>query len=322
MALGLGDPDPVTATTRRILAAVPRPLHRLVPTTVRADLRRRTGLTVAGDLDHVPSAPAPARGEHVGPPDFGVLGAADAGGRWWLALIADHPEVSPVPATAEAASYFAPYATEHFGPDDVARFHAQFPRRPGHLRGFWSPDSLAHPWVPPLLAVAAPDVRCIVVLRDPVERLLAGLARTSGTRSDHPGSELADAVDRGMYAGQLRRLRCHLPRGQVFVVQYERCLRDPLGGPGRDLRLPGRGPGLPGPESGPAEGGRIPDGRADGSRDTRASAWDVRVGPGRPGRARAHPRPVPVVVRRAGAVTSVYGDAGPAGASGTRPSGR
>jgi hypothetical protein len=219
----------VTGATRRALDLVPGRLTRRLPSGVRADLRHRTGLTVPGDLAFAPVPPAPAAGERCGPPDFAVLGAADAGCDWWLSLVADHPDVAPGHRSAEAAQFFAPYCTEPFGPDEIAAFCAWFPRRPGRIVGYWSPDALAYAWVVPLLALAAPGARMVVLVRDPVDRLLDGLARTADRRPEHPGSWLSDAVDRGFYADQLDRLHQVYPPDRVLVLQYERCVADPVG---------------------------------------------------------------------------------------------
>jgi hypothetical protein len=140
--------------------------------------------------------------------------------------VTDHPDVVPGRPSADAAHFFAPYATEPFGPSDVSAFHAWFPRRPGRRAGYWSPDALAHPWVSPLLARAAPRARLLVVVRDPVERLLDCLDRTADDHRWHPGTYLSDAVDRGFYAVQLARLLEAYPPGQVRVLQYERCVAD------------------------------------------------------------------------------------------------
>jgi hypothetical protein len=158
-----------------------------------------------------------------------VLGAVDAGCEWWLSLVADHPEVAPNQRPGEAAQFFAPFCTEPFGPAETAAFHAWFPRRPGRIIGYLAPDALAYPWMPPLLALAAPGARIVILVRDPVERLLAGLDRTSDLGSEHPGSYLSDVVDRGFYATQLAWLFEAYPSEKVLVVQYERCLVDPVG---------------------------------------------------------------------------------------------
>jgi hypothetical protein len=219
--------DVVTGAGRRVLDLVPDRVQRLLPTEVRADLRHRTRLGAPGDLGFHPIPPAPAAGERTGPPDFAVLGAADAGAGWWMSLVADHPDVTPGHRSTDAANFFAPYCIEQFGPADEAAFHAWFPRRHGRIIGYRCPDGLAHPWIPRLLAMAAPRAKVLVVVRDPVERLLDGLDRTVARRPPHPGSYLSDAVERGFYADQLSRVLEFYPADQVSVLQYEQCVADP-----------------------------------------------------------------------------------------------
>ena len=217
----------MTAPPRRAFGVVPASAERLLPVELRAGFRARFGLQRAGDLGFVPEPPVPAAGERTGPPDFVVLGESGAGAEWWMACIADHPAVAPHRTVVEASDFFAPFGTARFGPGDVARFHALFPRRPGRVIGHWSPDGLVHPWVPPLLAEAAPRAHLLVLVRDPVERLRARLDATADIRAPHPGSYVADAVDRGFVAGQLGQLLRWFPKAQVRVVQYEQCRADP-----------------------------------------------------------------------------------------------
>jgi hypothetical protein len=233
----------MTPLLRRVLDLVPARLHRLIPSDVRADLRHRTGLTAPGDLAFRPVPPVPAPGEHTGPPDFAVLGASDAGSRWWLSMVTDHPEVTPGHRSVAAAHFFAPYCTEPFGAAEVSAFEAWFPRRPGRIIGYWSPDGTAHPWVPPLLALAAPRAQVLVLVRDPVQRLVDVLGGRIDDRPSHPGSFLSDAVERGFYAAQLRQLLECYPADQVRVLQYERCVADPVGSLARTFEFLGVDPG-------------------------------------------------------------------------------
>jgi hypothetical protein len=218
---------------RRVARKVPSAAQRLIPVELRADARRWLGQWEPGDIDYQPEPPHPATGERIGPPDFVCLGGSDAGGEWWMACIADHPMVAPNRTLSEAAHVFAPYCAAPFGPEEIARFHALFPRRSGRIIGHWSPDGLSYPWVAPLLAQAAPRAQVLVLVRDPVERLRAGLDRTEFTPASHIGSVLADVVDRGFYAEQLNRLLRLYPRDQVRVLQYERCVADTAGALGQ-----------------------------------------------------------------------------------------
>jgi hypothetical protein len=212
---------------RRLVRSVPPSAYRHLPVELRAPARRLLGTWEPGDVGYEPVPPRPATGEEAGPPDFVLVGGEDAGAGWWMDRIADHPDVVPHRTLATGARFFARFGTEAFGPDDVARFGALFPRRPGRVTGHWSPDALSYPWVAPLLAEAAPDARILVLVRDPVDQLRAALERTAEDRAPHVGSNLADAVDRGFVADQLVALRAWFPTSQILVQQYERCRIDP-----------------------------------------------------------------------------------------------
>jgi hypothetical protein len=85
-------------------------------------------------------------------------------------------------------------------------------------------------WTPRLLRRAAPEARLLVLLRDPVERFRSGrtLAENRFTVGSTARAAANAAFNRGLYADQLLRLWEAFPREQVLVLQYERCVADPI----------------------------------------------------------------------------------------------
>jgi hypothetical protein len=78
------------------------------------------------------------------------------------------------------------------------------------------------------------------MFRDPIERFRSGvphrLSRTPDARTE---AATADAIERGRYATQLRRLlACHAP-SKLLILQYEKCVADPAGQYRRTLRFLG-----------------------------------------------------------------------------------
>ncbi len=209
------------------LHRLPPRLHRLVPPDQRADLRHRLGRyrpwESGADLMPPPRGP----GEEPGPPDFVGVGVMMAASDWWLGLVNDHPGVAWRPDVPGARHYLSHFLTTDLGPAEVDRYHGWFPRRPGAITGEWTPSYSALPWVAPLLARAAPDARLLMMVRDPVDRLRLGLASTADRRVPQVGDHTADAVARGFYGAQLRRLLEYFPTDRVLVLQYERCVADP-----------------------------------------------------------------------------------------------
>lgn len=112
----------------------------------------------------------------------------------------------------------------------VREYHALFPRRPGELAGEWTPRYLRDVWTPRLIQRAAPDARLLVMLRDPVERYRSGVAFQTARAPERPPERIAaDAIERSRYGTQVRRLFDLFDPAQVLVLQYERCVLDPLG---------------------------------------------------------------------------------------------
>jgi hypothetical protein len=211
------------------LHRLPPRLHELLPPEQRADLRHRLGRFRPWEDGYDLAPPTLGPVETVGPPDFVGVGTLLGGARWWYRLIAEHPCVSTRDDIGMERHFLSHFCTDPFGDDEIERYHGWFPRRAGSIAGEWTPGYMAQPWVAPLLARAAPAARLLVMVRDPVERLRLGLARPSDDRTSQIGSHIADAVDRGFYARQLRRLLEFFPIEQVHVLQYEGCIADPMG---------------------------------------------------------------------------------------------
>ncbi|MGE5281966.1 MAG: sulfotransferase family protein [Chloroflexota bacterium] len=190
----------------------------------------------------------PSRSEPAGPPgppDFVGVGAQRAGTSWWFSLLLQHPGVDYGVERKKELHYFDRFADREFGAEDVARYHALFPRSGDLLRGEWTPRYMFDFWTPRLLARAAPEARILVMLRDPVERFSSGIAHEEALHGSQPWQRklfAGSALARSRYAEQLDRLGDHFPRSQILVLQYERCLADPLAFYGKTLEFLGLAP--------------------------------------------------------------------------------
>ena len=140
--------------------------------------------------------------------------------------------------------YFDRFSDGRVPADFAARYHRFFPRPEGAITGEWTPRYMFDPWTMRLLHEAAPDARILAILRDPVERFRSGsemrrnLLAGRGRRLD----EIGAAVARGAYSDQLRRVFEVYGREQVLVLQYERCVAEPLPQMERTLRFLGLDP--------------------------------------------------------------------------------
>jgi len=177
-----------------------------------------------------PPPPACPPGWQTGPPDFIGVGVQRCGTTRWLDLISSHPEV--VRSTrAKELHYFDRFYDGGCTSAELTRYHDYFPRSEGYKTGEWTPLYATAPWIPPLLAAAAPDARLLVLLRDPVERYLSGLQLNIAvtSRRGAPLSRYAqlEQLVRGFYHAQLTGLLRHFDRSRILILQYERCMREP-----------------------------------------------------------------------------------------------
>jgi hypothetical protein len=176
-------------------------------------------------FDFTPPPPPP--GESAAAPDFVGIGVQKAGTSWWYSLIVAHPDVTDHPEIHKERHFLSRFGSEPFKDSDVEGYHGWFPRMPGTLAGEWTPDYLWFPWVPALMGRVAPDVRVLVVLRDPVERFRSGISHQLRNGAKRTGSSVTEAVDRGFYDRQLAAWETYADAGRLLVLQYEQCVSAP-----------------------------------------------------------------------------------------------
>jgi hypothetical protein len=179
----------------------------------------------------------------TGPPDFIGVGTQRSGTTWWFATLLQHPAIRPARNLKKELHFFDRFCWKEMRDADVARYHKRFPRRPGQLTGEWTPRYMHNFWTPRLIRRAAPDAKLLVMFRDPIERFRSGVPKEvvvdRGRRID---LIVADAIERGRYASQLERLRAGHETAEILILQYEKCVADPVGQYQRTLRFLGADP--------------------------------------------------------------------------------
>ena len=147
------------------------------------------------------------------PPDFLILGAQKAGTTSLLDWLGAHPRIAP-PDRKEVHWF-----TNHWG-RPAAWYRSHFPRRPaGVLSAEATPYYLFHPAVPERVARALPDVRCIVLLRDPAARTISHHNHERALGFEDLELEAALAAERRRLAGAHERLAAD-PRARSFAHQH------------------------------------------------------------------------------------------------------
>lgn len=176
-------------------------------------------------------------------PDLLVIGAMRAGTTALRGLLDAHPEIGMAPATDPARVPVGP---------DLGWTVDRFPDAP--VRGEAAPGCTdpARPEVAGWIAAAAPDVRLVMLVRDPLERALSHWRHQvrAGTEERPAPRALVDPrspyVARSRYHEVLAPYRESVDEAQLLVVVLERLRADPAREVDRVLRHvgvdPSRGP--------------------------------------------------------------------------------
>jgi hypothetical protein len=202
-----------------------------------ASIRQRR--RVFETLPDYPECPA---GWTTGAPDFIIFGAQKSGTTWWFRLLEQHPAIVQPKNQRPELHFFDRLWAEWPDAAAIARYHRYFPRPAGKTVGEKTPEYLSCPWAPPMVHLAAPDAKAIVLLRDPVERYVSGMSHMDrGGLIDDSGEDgvvrvlgdrqrvVTDAISRGLYASQIEWLLEAYPVERLLVMSYEACAGDAAG---------------------------------------------------------------------------------------------
>jgi hypothetical protein len=176
---------------------------------------------------------------------FVVIGAQKAGTTALFDHLSDDPRLNL--STVKETHFFDDETVDWSRPDYGA-YHAYFDLTRSGPMGeatpiyvFW-PDSLER------LKAYNPDVRLILMLRDPVKRAFShwqmeyargvetlpfaqaireGRGRLDGKAPNHPDRRVFTYVERGFYGAQLEHLLNLFPREQLLVLRADDLRRDP-----------------------------------------------------------------------------------------------
>lgn len=169
-------------------------------------------------------------------PDFLIVGAQRSGTTSMFKTLIQHPSVAR-PYLRKGVHYFdlrhdrgMRWYRGHF-PIAVTSRARRLGRRP--VTGESSPYYMFHPLAPRRIAAALPDVRLIVLLRDPVERAYSGHSHEIGRGYETEDFVRALELEPGRLAGQKEKMladpsynspdwqhHAHATRGQ-YIEQLE-----------------------------------------------------------------------------------------------------
>ena len=191
--------------------------------------------------------------------DFIIAGTQKGGTTALFRYLRAHPRIQ-MPRVKEVHFFDR---DEHFreGNPDYGRLHAHFDFAiPGITRGEATPVYMYWQDSPARIWAYNPDIRLVVVLRNPIERARSqwqmetergreSVSFSEAIRGEQERCRQAlpaqhrvfSYVDRGFYCEQLRRLWRFFPRDHVLVLRHEDLVDDPRGVVARTCAFIGAG---------------------------------------------------------------------------------
>lgn len=167
-------------------------------------------------------------------PGFIGVGAPKSGTSWWYSLLLQHPRVAQNRLACKELAYFY-----HFGFNGPSQEQAETYRRAfdcprGKISGEWSPSYLFFPCALEFLADTVPGARILILLRNPIDRLLSHVNQFQQTHVRRFEAEdiqrivekywgLPDAAAQSLYSPGVSRALSRFGRSNVLILQYERC---------------------------------------------------------------------------------------------------
>ena len=173
-------------------------------------------------------------------PDFIILGAAKCGTTSLFYYLVQHPKV--LPSLRKEVNFWSSYAD--YGLEWYQSQLAPHPASGRWLTGESSPSYLISTSAPERLAQALPQVKLIVLFRNPVDRVISRFYhyqrqnkefRSIETVVDDllltfardPDAPELDALTSGFYAHHLRRWFQHVDRDRLLILQAETFFTQP-----------------------------------------------------------------------------------------------
>ncbi len=183
---------------------------------------------------------------HPGIVGFVVAGTQKGGTSALESYLREHPEIC-MPANEKEVHYFDSDARFIGDDHDYSAYHAHFAPRPSHrLLGDATPMYMYHPAVPERIRRYNPQMKFIMLLRDPVSRAYShwnmeirkkhetlrfeeAVRTEAARRSESTASQIRRRAykGRGRYSEQLQRIWSLFPREQTLALRSDRFQADP-----------------------------------------------------------------------------------------------
>lgn len=156
-------------------------------------------------------------------PNFLVIGAMRSGTTWLHNILNTHPEIC-LPTKRKEVNYF-----DHFfdrGIEWYSRFFSAASKHSYKAIGEITPNYLSAEPVPQRIASTLPEVKLILILRNPVDRAFSHygfMMKSYGIDQDFQTyfRETPEVFYKGLYGHHIKRYLNYFPREQFLILKFE-----------------------------------------------------------------------------------------------------
>ncbi len=170
--------------------------------------------------------------------DFIGVGAPKSGTSWAAECLREHPQICF--SSKKEINFFNkvhPFYNKNkpwqypYGMDWYKKFFLNYQK--GQIRGEFSPHYLYDPDTPRLIYENFPDVKIIMILRNPIDRLYSHYLHGKASRIKFPSFEEVvkkekEYVEIGFYYRHIKRYLKYFPKEKILIMIYEDIEKDPL----------------------------------------------------------------------------------------------
>lgn len=160
--------------------------------------------------------------------DFIGIGAPRCGTTWISACLAEHPEIA---FSKDKEVHFFDHSDRYH--NDLAQYETFFDGQDGQVKGEFTPTYFLHEDIAPKVQYFFPDIKLLVVLRNPVERAFSNYQyRKSrfgniGTFESYLEKEDDPIIKSGWYGFYLEKWFRHFEPENVHVIIHEEAIKNP-----------------------------------------------------------------------------------------------
>jgi len=179
-------------------------------------------------------------GEQTGEPAFIGIGTPKSGTSWWYQCIQEHPQVVQNRLRKKEVTYFQHLGLKRINEGEISEYWNLFAVKNDQICGEWSPGYMFYPLCIDNLSIATRNTKLLVILRNPVTRLLSQYKMLLEKRTGYFNmnkeqayifrtySLLPEAFHSGLYAYYLKRVLDRIDKSRIKILIYENCIKEPL----------------------------------------------------------------------------------------------